>query len=103
MAETLNSLCQKLLAREQVMQDAESASRYAEAFADTMAVVDEIRDHMAGVKKNVTDECILLMTRVLDSYNVDEIQAALGNLGCKADADRIVAVIQRGDDGRVRE
>ena len=54
---------------------------------------------MSDILKNVPDEGILLMTRVLDSYDVGEIQRALENLGYKADPDRIIAVIQRGDDG----
>lgn len=52
-----------------------------------------------GTLRNVTDECILLMTRVIDSFNAEEIQAALKNLGYRAEAERIVAVIQRNGRG----
>jgi hypothetical protein len=54
-------------------------------------------------KRNVSDDCIVLMARVLDSYNVGEIQVALARFGGRATPARIVQVIQRTDPCSVRD
>jgi hypothetical protein len=52
---------------------------------------------MSEELRNVTDGCIVVAARCLDSYSADEIQTILAKFGGKADTARIIAVIQRED------